>query len=542
MNPTTLNPLNPLNILNPLNLLNIPMNLSRRFFIGGATAFGAFGGNRFFEAFGAAVPSGKPNLKFGVVSDIHITKVGADEKMEAWGNNLTFKHTLEWFRDQGVDAVMIVGDMADNGMVEQMQAVAQAWFAVFPEDKAPDGRRVEKLFVMGNHDYHGYLYGDHAKKRYEKEAKDKMDYAAWCKEHVLRTDMAGWWKKIFHEDYSRFYQKTIKGYNFLGAHWDDGTGMETGGGHNTFGVELSAFLNEKGSTLDPKLPFFYFQHPHPKDTCYGSWAWGHDNGTVTKALSAFPNAIAFSGHSHYSLTDERSIWQGAFTSVGTSSLRYSGMPYNARHPMGYENTTTEAKGRDALDALKMMPKFSGGDCRQGMLWSVYDDCIVVQRREFLSDLSVGPDWVLPLSTALSKPYSITARAQKAKSPAFASGAQVELKKGKGKTRKTASIPSVEKEAYKLTIPAALAVEDARPHEYEIAAEKADGTPVLAADGKPATFYVMAEGYNHALAHPKAKSASKCILSVDRIPVGTEVLAVRPLDSFWNKGAPLRVKV
>ena len=75
------------------------MNLSRRqFFIGGAAAtgvFGAFGGNRFFAAAGFKA-GGAPKLRFGVVSDIHITKVGADEKMEGWGNNLTFKHTLEW--------------------------------------------------------------------------------------------------------------------------------------------------------------------------------------------------------------------------------------------------------------------------------------------------------------------------------------------------------------------------------------------------------------------------------------------------------------
>ena len=110
---------------------------SRRWFIGGMASFGAFGGCRFFAGRGFA--SGTPNLRFGVVSDIHITKVGEGENMEAWGNNLTFRHTLEWFRDQNVDAVMIAGDMADNGMVEQMEAVAQAWYAVFPGDRYPDG-------------------------------------------------------------------------------------------------------------------------------------------------------------------------------------------------------------------------------------------------------------------------------------------------------------------------------------------------------------------------------------------------------------------
>ena len=49
------------------------MELTRRFFIGGAAAFGAFGGNRFFEAFGGVAPAKKPNLKFGVVSVTMLT-------------------------------------------------------------------------------------------------------------------------------------------------------------------------------------------------------------------------------------------------------------------------------------------------------------------------------------------------------------------------------------------------------------------------------------------------------------------------------------
>ena len=507
------------------------MTISRRFFIGGATAFGAFGGARFRPVFGAVAPSKRPNLKFGVVSDIHITCVGADQKMEAWGNNLTFRHTLEWFRDQGVDAVMVVGDMADNGMVEQLQAVAQAWYAVFPEDRAPDGRKVEKLFVYGNHDYHGYLYGDHAAKRHAKESAG-VDFASWSRDHVLRSDIGGWWRKIFHEDYTRLYRKEIKGYTFLGQHWDDGKGMETKYGSCPFGVELASFLDANGKALDPTRPFFYFQHPHPKDTCYGPWAWGHDSGLVTKALSAYPNAVAFSGHSHYTLTDERSLWQGAFTSVGTSSLRYTGMPYNERLPFGFENTTTEGKTAAASDAVKMMAKYNGGDCRQGMVWNVYDDCIVVQRREFLHDEFVGPDWVMPLPASEAKPFAFAARARKARAPEFAQGAQVVLKKVRAKTRRVPGHDPVVKEAFELTFPAALAVVGARPYSYEIVAH--------GAEGKTASFHVMAEGFNHALSNARAKANTKCVVSVDRLPAGTTGFSVVPMDCWRNRGAALTV--
>ena len=505
------------------------MTITRRnFFIGGcAGALGAFGGNRFFATAGFKT-GGKPNVRFGVVSDIHITKVGADEKMSAWGNNLTFRHTLEWFRDQNVDAVLIAGDMADNGMVEQMEAVAQAWYAVFPGDKYPDGRPIEKVFVMGNHDYHGYLYGDHAAKLYP-----EMDERV---KHVLRSDFATRWKRIFNEDYARFYCKKIKGYAFLGQHWDDGKGMETGHGSCDFGAELQAFLDAKGKTLDPALPFFYVQHPHPKDTCYGPWAWGHDSGKVTKALSAFPNAVAFSGHSHYSLTDERSIWQGAFTSVGTSSLRYTGMEYDEHPPVGYENTV--ATGRDAwkIDAAKMMGRFPPGDCRQGMLWSVYDDCIVVKRREFLSDLDVGDDWVMPLPAAESKPFAFAEHAKKFRAPAFPADAKVKVVRGKFKTRGGKSrngkevIERVEKDSFTVTVPPVVADKDARVFKFEFVAETKDGAKK--------TKLVAPLGYNHSLAHPNVKTPPHCRFALDELGAGEVRFTATPVNCFGARGKPI----
>ena len=423
---------------------------------------------------------------------------------------------------------MVVGDMADFGMVDELWAVAQAWYSVFPEDKAPDGRRVERLFVYGNHDYHGYLYGDYAAKWHARAAKD-VAFGIWSRDHVLRSDMAGWWKKIFHEDYSRFYRKEVKGYTFLGQHWDDGAGMETRYGDCPFGNELQAFLEAQGKSLNPDLPFFYFQHPHPKDTCYGSWAWGHDGGLVTRLLSSYPNAIAFSGHSHYSLTDERSIWQDSFTSVGTSSLRYSGMPYNQRLPFGYENTATEGKDWQSHDAQKAMADFSAHDCRQGMLWRVYDDRIVVQRREFASDLFVGPDWVLPLPAAESKPFSFASRAKKAALPAFPRDAVLKVRKMRAKTRK-----SVEKDAYELVFPAALASAAARPWEYEVSAQ--------GESGEAKTFHVMAEGFNHARQHARATADMTCRIPMDRLPKGLKSFSVAPLDCWWNRGAALRIDV
>ena len=59
------------------------MDISRRnFFIGGAAfaSLGAFGGNRFMLAASGFKAGGRPRLRFGVLSDIHILRIGARGK------------------------------------------------------------------------------------------------------------------------------------------------------------------------------------------------------------------------------------------------------------------------------------------------------------------------------------------------------------------------------------------------------------------------------------------------------------------------------
>ncbi|MBO4287726.1 MAG: metallophosphoesterase [Kiritimatiellae bacterium] len=491
--------------------------VSRRWFIGGMAAAGAaFSGCRFMRAGG--IVSAKPKLRLGIVSDIHIMTVGKPGEDPLRGNNnLTFRKTLEWFDAQGVDGVIVAGDMADRGMVEQLEAVAEAWYAVFPEDKGKDGRHVEKLFVYGNHDWEGYRYGDFAERLYA-DPEERV-------KHILRCDCKGHWERIFHEPYSPVWMKTVKGFAVVGAHWcaDYCRGWEETG---VAGVE--EFFSENRSKIDPSLPFFYIQHPHPKDTCYGHWAWGHDNGGATRALTPFPNAIAFSGHSHYSLNDERSIWQGAFTSIGTSSLRYTGAPAIAFPGLGYENSTTSNKGtkltKDQIRLVadrKVMPAVGTGLGRQGMLLSVYDDCVRIARREFVFDESLGEDWVMPLPASESKPFAFAVRKQKAVAPQFAAGAKIAMKRGPLKNRAHKRV-----DAFTLTFPAA---GDAtlRPFEYEVNVERDDGSVAL-------TRYVLASDFH--LPPSKRHLKQSFAISCDQLPQnGPFRFVVKPRESFGRTG-------
>jgi len=446
-------------------------NLSRRAFIANAAAAASA------RAF-AGRAGGAPNVTFGVLSDVHFERPGDED---------TFLKALAYFRDGGADGVLVAGDIANTGRIEQLKRAADCFFRVFPGGKAPDGRVVEQLFVYGNHDVMNWGW---------RKGKDEK----YLREHSICSDPAKAWEQCFHEPYSPIWAKTVKGYTFIGAHW----GNEK---------DLDAFLQKNADRLNLRggRPFFYTQHPHPGNTVQGPWAWGNDGGVATRALEKFPNAVAFSGHSHYSITDERSIWQGKFTSIGTSSLRYIFSQY-------WRDNGEDHNG--IVKQMRMLPESTG---RQGMLVRVYDDRMAIERREFVYGESLGEDWVVPLDG--SRPFAFEPRSEKKIAPAFASGANVGVKRAKGRNRRG-------KEADQITVsfPAALPSATSRVHDYEVTAlayhEDVD-YPV-------ATKRVLSESYF--LSPKREAKTGHIVFDVAELKGVKEVrFAVRPLECFGHKG-------
>lgn len=482
-------------------------SVSRRWFIGGLAATGALGSHRLFATPVGAFAGGVPRLRFGVVTDVHMRmadKAGTFAK--GYGPEILVK-AFSYFRDQGVDAVLVPGDLADRGRGEELKAVADAFWTVFPDGKAPDGHKVEPIFTLGNHDWSGL-------QRMSKVFPDKAEREA----HALVTNPKKWWREAFHEDWFESFRKDIKGYTFFAAHWCKGGDSR---GKDEVGCDVfSELVSSQAPKLDPKVPFFFAQHPHPKDTCYGPWAGGQDNGAAVRALAPYPNVLAFSGHSHYSLTDERSVWQGAFTSIGCGCLRYTGLGPGEFKPFGYENSNTAKK---SLDAQKVLPKLDTYDCHQGMLVSVFDDRVVCQRREFGSDLSLGDDWVIPLGD--DRPFAFVERARKSRAPQFPAGAVLKRSEAKIKNR-----AGVETESHILEFPQALAEGTARPRRYEIKATVGPTAKV---------FQFLAPGYNHSLAHPKAKGECVFKIAKTRCPAGPVMFTVTPVSSLGLCGRPIQ---
>ena len=490
--------------------------IRRREFLGVMASFGAFGVAGCVSAMRTA-SNGSPKLTLGVLSDIHLSiGKGKDGALSFAGEEM-FRKALGWFRGQGVDGVLVCGDMADRGTIEELEAVARAWYSVFPDGKAPDGRRVEQLFVYGNHDYEGYKYGERVKSIFGKEYYD----------HAINKDLAAAWKKCFHEDFNPIWRKEVKGYTVIGTHWtkDHCRGWEEVGTSYA-----SHWFEKNGATLDPSKPFFYLQHPPLKGTCHCDWVWGHDNGLVTQALSKFRNAVAFSGHSHASINDERAIWQGAFTSIGAGSLKYTGLEYGDVLPFGRENDLP-SPGQRNEDPYKIMHKMKIHSGHQGMILRVYDDRMVFERRDFEDLGLLGDDWVVPLPSAEPMPFAYAKRAAASVPPQFPQGAALEVRMTKGKNRGGKKVKAVKQPVLEITIPPANGKKGARALDFALR--------ITGENGKTDDRYVFAESFYRSESGGAANVPTVCSLAANRLKArGKLRIEVSPRNSFGKAGSPI----
>ena len=91
---------------------------------------------------GAAAKAGTPDLRIGVLSDIHLhhDAKGFLANPTSW-TQANFIKALEYFRDRRVDAVLVCGDLANSGLLPELKLVVDAWNKVFPGTGCPTAHR-----------------------------------------------------------------------------------------------------------------------------------------------------------------------------------------------------------------------------------------------------------------------------------------------------------------------------------------------------------------------------------------------------------------
>ncbi|MDE6506188.1 MAG: metallophosphoesterase, partial [Eubacterium sp.] len=213
---------------------------------------------------------------------------------------------LTVLKNNHIDMILFAGDIGDLGTRFAFQTYVDAIDEIFGDDKPI------VQTILGNHDYwnkNAFTAINHIK-----AFEDIMKQSPWT--HYV-----------------------VNGYHFIGASPNYGS-MKSG--YRITAKWLDKELEKANADSDGK-PIFVMTHNQPFDTCYGSDEWG--DISLNKVLEKYPNVVNFSGHSHYSILDERSIWQGEYTVMTTQSLSYTELetgkdngtiPPNAdATPMGY---------------------------------------------------------------------------------------------------------------------------------------------------------------------------------------------------------------
>jgi len=464
--------------------------VDRRMFLGGLAASVAAR-----SVFGkAAEAADVPLLRLGIVSDSHCRLLHDPANKKTWGHQstATLQNALTKFREWGVDAVVHPGDFTEYGALKELEATGAVWQRVFPGDKGADGKMVEKMFVRGNHDKMG------------KEADLDL---------LIRKDPAKAWKDVFGVDWytEKVMLRTVRGYTFVLSDWE------------TSKKDLDDFFTAHEKDLPNDKPFFYVQHAPPTGTVdkaqdeFGDRCGG-DNCQCTRWLKKFPNAVALTGHSHYSLTLGDQTWQGEFLSIGCACLQYM---WNRRGRDNSWSLPKDGKGH---------AKRCGSGGRQGLYMRVYADRIVLERWDFVNNEKVGPDQVFPLDG--SKPYSFEAQKKRARAPEFPKGAALAFAEKDFHYRSPGEKWTDERQLW-VNVPRAAecACDEGRVYEYECK---------VFAEGDKDPLLVRRElAGNYFLNDARVEKTTVVAFGLDELPKGKKLrFEIRAMDCWGNRSKPL----
>ena len=268
------------------------------------------------------------SLSFCIISDLHFGNT------EGEGPMYKVPQALRNITSQGsFDAMILLGDLTNSGKREQYDQLVE----VFGDNSNFTNPVDCFLFMMGNHDN----YSTSAKYLFQK---------------FLKPFNGG-------ESYPLHTYNVIKGYPFITVSMfgcSNNDVEDPSSGTEAYPDDTVQWLEqrmERAQQECPGKPIFVFTHIPPRWTNFGTWTeYDNEDAWCMKVfnpvLNKYPQAVVFSGHTHYPVGDPRSIHQGAnpdskrqnyFTVINTSSTSYCELPYgvvdDGVKPMGYDCVT-----------------------------------------------------------------------------------------------------------------------------------------------------------------------------------------------------------
>ena len=252
-------------------------------------------------------------LQFGAVSDIHIGRggggVGINTVLWAKDAYKTLRDVALQYSDKGLNAVLVSGDLTNNGTPEQVAEFAEIYETVF------DPKEVPLIFSLGNHDVN-------TGSSYNKADMDfEQFYAAMGQEYrqyEKDSDLA-----------NAGVHQVVNGYHFLALNPIDETYRNSLANSANYAKETKEWLDktlEKITKANPNQYVFLSTHPIMYGMAYGgehtytTTAWF--TRELNEILKKYPQAVIFGGHVHFPISSDVSIMQDGYTSLQCGSVNY----------------------------------------------------------------------------------------------------------------------------------------------------------------------------------------------------------------------------
>lgn len=245
-------------------------------------------------------------LRVGIISDTQLPPNKGLEEENGGKYKEHLKRALELLKTQNIDVLLHVGDVGDMCSRYSYKTYQEVFESVFSDENA----RPYELYIMGNHD-----------------TWFNTDWDTTPAKHKL-------FQQVMNTNPNRHV--VINGFHFICAS-PDGTGNNEG-----YSQTMRDWIKQELAVAKEQTPegypIFLITHHNIPDTAYGSSDWGAEY--IRQAVDGYDQVVSISGHSHYSILDERSIDQNRITAFTTQSLAYIDMErnmYNAFSGFSYDS-------------------------------------------------------------------------------------------------------------------------------------------------------------------------------------------------------------
>lgn len=313
-----------------------------------------------------------PLLKIAVMSDIQALPSAEDAGMR------NLERALDVFAPLKPDVVVNAGDINDTGndvdAVRRYKMRCDARLGPLPH-----------VACLGNHEI-GFIRKENLGVR--TRAACLADFNA-----------------VFGDNPSAVVRKTLFGFDFISL------AVATKESYAPEDLAALKVALEASVARDAKRPIFVVTHFHPLNTVNSSDSAACDSG-LRQLLNGYPQVVNLSGHTHNPLQDPRSIWQGEFTVIETSTLCYGCLEMDP--PAANQISCLLPYGHESVGCLFI---------------EVYSDRMVVRRFSVRDRREIEPDrpWTVNLPYDPGRPvYSFGARAANEKVPDFGPDAEPTL--------------------------------------------------------------------------------------------------------------------